>query len=169
MWFGDGPSYCANVAQRYWVSPPSPCGSACQRVGHQFRFAELLDRRMVGNFVSPSCSGGGWSATSPRRVARQAGWLVTLPLQFARGAGWPTTPSRHVAHQFCLADLLGGRFGRSSSGSLLARLAESLSRRAGRLVGRLWEAFWVFFGHSVSRYPTICNIFLYKKFLKTYY
>jgi hypothetical protein len=66
---------------------------------------------------------------------------------------------RQVGCQLCLADLLDGRVGRSSSGGLLGHLAELLGRRAGRLVGRLWEAFWAFFGHPNPRYPTPCIVY----------
>jgi hypothetical protein len=44
--------------------------------------------------------------------------------------------------------LFGGRVGRQT------HPAELLGRWANRLVDRLWEAFWTFFGHPILRYPT---------------
>jgi hypothetical protein len=118
-WFGDGLSCRADVAQWYWVSPPFPCGSACQRVGRQLHFTELL---------------GIW-------VGRQLHLADLL--------------DRPVGRQLRLADLLDRRVDRASLGGLLGRLAESLGRRAGWLVGRLWETFWTFLGHPVPRYLTL--------------
>jgi hypothetical protein len=96
-----------------------------------------------------------------RRVYRQPR-LAWVARHYLLG-GW-------VGRQSCLAGLLDERVGRQSrpaglvggwvgrlggppSRGLLYHHVESFGRWAGRLVGRLWEAFWALFGYPVLRFP----------------
>jgi hypothetical protein len=66
--------------------------------------------------------------------------VVLLGCLVGRLIGSPNSPG-------CSIVLFNERVGRQP------RLARSFDRRAGRLVARLWKAFWALFGHPVPRYP----------------
>jgi hypothetical protein len=101
--------------------------------------------RLIGNPSLPGCS------------------VVLFGEQVGRQSRLAELLGGRVGRQYRLARLLGGlvgRLGGPSLGDLLDCHVKSLGRRAGRLVGRLWETFSSFFRHLVPRYSTLVVSYL---------